>query len=356
MSKEPENIRIKDIAKMAGVSTGTVDRVLHNRGRVSNENIEKVNAVLKIVNYQPNMIARSLASKKQYHIIAVIPSFEPGEYWEDIAKGIEKAATEFEQYNVYIEKLFFDQYNNHSFDKTMNDIFKEEFDGIIIATLFTESVIRLSKELDKRSIPYNYIDSNIPDQNQLAYYGTNSFDGGAIGAKIMLEHIGNNAEILVTRIIHDGDKSSNQCLNRENGFRNYLNRIGYSGKVHCLDLKIGNSVYNFNLLDQTFDKKDKIKGVIIFNSTCHKFVDYMKVKNLQKLTIVGYDVIEKNAEMLKEGQITALIAQRPQTQGYEGIKTMCNYLIFDKVPSKENYMPIDILIQENVSYYTNSSL
>mgnify|MGYP003186547093 CR=1 FL=1 len=41
MNKESSNIRIIDIAEMAGVSVGTVDRVIHNRGRVSEENEKK---------------------------------------------------------------------------------------------------------------------------------------------------------------------------------------------------------------------------------------------------------------------------------------------------------------------------
>ena len=56
MDKEFSNIRIVDIAKMAGVSVGTVDRVIHNRGRVSEENRKKVQAILEMVNYQPNLI------------------------------------------------------------------------------------------------------------------------------------------------------------------------------------------------------------------------------------------------------------------------------------------------------------
>ena len=80
MDKEFSNIRIVDIAKMAGVSVGTVDRVIHNRGRVSEENRKKVQAILEMVHYQPNLMARSLASKKQYHFVAIIPSFTQGEY------------------------------------------------------------------------------------------------------------------------------------------------------------------------------------------------------------------------------------------------------------------------------------
>ena len=95
MDKEFSNIRIVDIAKMAGVSVGTVDRVIHNRGRVSEENRKKVQAILEMVHYQPNLMARSLAaSKKQYHILAITPSFVQGEYWEAISEGIDKAAAE----------------------------------------------------------------------------------------------------------------------------------------------------------------------------------------------------------------------------------------------------------------------
>ncbi len=351
MTKDTENIRIKDIAKMAGVSAGTVDRVLHNRGRVSEENLKKVNAVLKMVNYQPNLIARSLASKKQYKIIAIIPSFEEGEYWESISKGIDRASYEFEDHGVHIHKVFFDQYDNNSLNKTVDELFKGNFDAILLASLFENSVINISQKLDKLNIPYNYIDSNISGQNQLAYFGTNSFDSGVIGAKILFNTIGKNANILVTRMIHSGDQNSNQCINREAGFNSYLNIVGYTGKVHYVDLKIGSSVFNFSALDAFFEKKKNIKGIIVFNSTCHKLANYIKIRDVRDLRIVGYDVIEENANALREGYITALIAQRPQLQGYNGIKSLCEYLILKKRPLKENFMPIDILMKENVDYY-----
>ena len=54
---EDQNYTIKDIARMAGVSAGTVDRVLHNRGDVSEKSKEKVQKVLDEINYQPNVFA-----------------------------------------------------------------------------------------------------------------------------------------------------------------------------------------------------------------------------------------------------------------------------------------------------------
>ena len=79
---------------MSGVSTGTVDRILHNRGKVSEEAQKKVEKVLKEIDYHPNLIARSLALKKNYHFITLIPSFAKGEYWDKLCEGIDKAEQE----------------------------------------------------------------------------------------------------------------------------------------------------------------------------------------------------------------------------------------------------------------------
>ena len=65
-----KNVRIKDIAQLSGVSVGTVDRVLHNRGRVSEEALKKVLTVLDQIEYKPNVIARTLGSNKTYTIEA----------------------------------------------------------------------------------------------------------------------------------------------------------------------------------------------------------------------------------------------------------------------------------------------
>ena len=50
-----KQVKIKDIAKMAGVSAGTVDRILHNRGKVSKASREAVEKVLSEVDYKYNI-------------------------------------------------------------------------------------------------------------------------------------------------------------------------------------------------------------------------------------------------------------------------------------------------------------
>lgn len=77
---------------------------------------------------------------------------------------------------------------------------------------------------------------------------------------------------------------------------------------------------------------------------------------MQSVKLVGYDLIGRNTQLLSEGMITALIAQRPERQGYDGVKLLCNYLLFKQGSEKVNLMPIDILLKENLKYYLNNKL
>ena len=86
-----QKVRIKDIAEKSGVSVGTVDRILHNRPNVSKSAREKVEKVLKEINYQPNMYASALAYNKRYTFYLIMPKHESEAYWEEIEEGAMQA-------------------------------------------------------------------------------------------------------------------------------------------------------------------------------------------------------------------------------------------------------------------------
>ena len=119
---EHTTVRIVDIARMAGVSVATVDRVIHNRGKVSEENLARINEVLRRVDYRPNLIARSLASGRRYTLCAVMPRFAPGEYWADFEAGIARAEAEAVRYNVTVRRFCFDQYDRSSFESLLETL------------------------------------------------------------------------------------------------------------------------------------------------------------------------------------------------------------------------------------------
>ena len=86
-----KKVRLKDIAKLANVSVGTVDRVIHQRGEVAEESYKKVMEIVEKTGYTPNLIARTLGSNKSFTIIAVIPDPAQDEYWKFADDGVAQA-------------------------------------------------------------------------------------------------------------------------------------------------------------------------------------------------------------------------------------------------------------------------
>jgi len=86
---------IKDIAIIAKVSTGTVDRVIHKRGGVSEEKKKIINDIIKENNFKINSVASALAKNKQYKIATLMPSYNDDDmFWESPFLGVKKASSE----------------------------------------------------------------------------------------------------------------------------------------------------------------------------------------------------------------------------------------------------------------------
>lgn len=344
--------RIKDIAELSGVSTGTVDRILHNRGKVSEEAQKKVEKVLKEIDYHPNLIARSLALKKNYHFITLIPSFAQGEYWDKLCQGIDKAEEEHFSYNVEVERMCFNQYDKSSFDELIPRIEAANCQGVIIATQFHDSVIQLTKRLDQLEIPYVLIDAFIENTNCVAYYGTNSHDSGYIAGRLLFEQIKPNENIAIFRFIRKGEMQITQVMKREEGFREYLFEKDYNGRIYAVQLHADEPDENRAILKNFTCEHPDVSAGIIFNSRAHLLGKHFE-STAEPFKLIGYDVIDANIHSLERGYITHLIAQRPEVQGFNCVRALFRHLVLKEKVEQINYMPIDILMKENIKYYNN---
>jgi LacI family transcriptional regulator len=161
------NIRIKDIAQKANVSIGTVDRVLHNRGRVSEEVRLKVLQIIEELNYQPNLIARTLGSNRTYSIAALIPDAGKDEYWQEPLAGIEKAGKELQQFGVGIIRYMFDQHKVESFVEKATEVTKTQPDGILIAPVFYRESLPFFEHWHTLHIPFVQFNTQIPESNPI---------------------------------------------------------------------------------------------------------------------------------------------------------------------------------------------
>lgn len=134
----------------------------------------------------------------------MIPSFHEGEYWAKLSQGIEKAERELFSYNIDVEQIYFDQYDSNSFDELIPKIETADCQGVIIATLFKQSVLTLTQRLDQKDIPYILIDSFIDHTNCISYYGTHSYDSGYIAGRLLFEQIREEDDLVIFRFTRKG--------------------------------------------------------------------------------------------------------------------------------------------------------
>jgi LacI family transcriptional regulator len=92
---------LNQIAKKAGVSIGTVDRVVNNRGRVAKETRAKIESVIAEYGYTPNLAARQLKQRSVLTLGILFP--EPGSgsgFWDMIIDGIHNACETFKPFTI----------------------------------------------------------------------------------------------------------------------------------------------------------------------------------------------------------------------------------------------------------------
>lgn len=350
---DKRNIRIKDIAKMAGVSVGTVDRVLHNRGKVSEDAKKKVDAVLGQTGYKPNLIARTLGSNKSLKIAALIPNPQQDEYWAFSESGILQSVDEWSHYGVEISSHFFDLYDSSSFKTVATKALESKPDGIITAPIFYRESLNLFNELKDQKIPYILFNTNIPEASPLCFIGQNLYQSGKVGGELL--GIGENEKrsILVLHINEDV-KNSVHLKAKEKGLRDFFKDQDYT--VKSLDLS--------NPDEAIFEKqvKDAIKnpdlqGIFVSTSKgTHIIASILEKHNLQHVRLVGYDLLEKNMAFLKMGIVDFLINQNPKRMARLGISHLINHLLFQKTFPSEELFPLEVITRQNMESYLTSRI
>ena len=354
-----KKVRIVDIARMAGVSPGTIDRVLHNRGRIAKDKKQRIEAIIEQMGYRPNMAARMLAKSCCFTIAVVAPSYEGESYWKQVCEGIRKASDEQNQYDLRVEFIHFDQYSRTSFDEAVADVEWSRYNGVVIATLFESRVVELSARLDELAIPYVYIDSPVEGQSDMAYFGVDAHASGYIAGKMLCRELQPESAIVVVHVKFRRSDISVQMRKREEGLMRYLAEEGHVRELCHFELDPQRGATCAADFERLVSRFDAPVGVLVLNSRVYELAEFLSSAECDwsdKLVVAGFEAIRPNIEAMQRGRVRFLISQRPELQGYNAVKALGNLFVGDVRPERVNYMPIDILIPENIAYYSNYKL
>ena len=348
-------VKIKDIAKIANVSTGTVDRVLHNRGDVSKKTREKVIRIIDELGYKTNIIAKTLASKNQIVFAVLIPKEdEYSSYWQKPLFGIEKAEEELATFGIKIQKYFFNFSDTNSFKEQANLLLKDHPKAVVFAPIFKEEALVFARHMDLQNIPFILVDSNLEEENNsIAYVGHDSYQSGVVAAKLIHTRIDSIENVLMVNLVLNS-KDLNHLSERGNGFRSFFSKQKETGALIELNIYDLNEEIIDKKLTQTFKDISNIKAIYVTNSRVHLVAKYLVDHHLeQEIILVGYDLIDKNISYLKKDTIDYLISQNSVEQGYRSVIRLFQSVVLKENIETKTYLPINIIIKENLMYINN---
>lgn len=344
--------RIKDIAKMAGVSIGTVDRVIHNRGEVAEKTRIRVQQILQDTNYSPNVMAQVLKSKRKFNLASLLPApSENNSYWKKHPEGMIRALEELDPFPITLKQFTFDIQSEEDFQKKALEVLEISPDGVVLAPIFKSESIAFCNSLRKSGIPFVFIDGYLGNTDFLAYVGENIFQSGRVAGQLTDMVTPADKDILVVTIARN-IQNVHHLTTRTEGFLSYFSKNGRNkGEKIIVNIPDPEMKVASKVLDKAIADNPGVGSIFLTGSRSYLIAQYLEKKSYSSINLVGYDLLDSNVTYLRKGIIRFLIGQRPEEQTYKGIKKLFEYLSLRKTPEKIEYLPVDIVTSENVDFF-----
>ena len=335
---------IKDIAQKAGVSIGTVDRALHNRGRIKTEVQQKILSIAAELNYKPNILGQQLnARQTPFHLGFILP--RSSGFWSELEHGIHNAEEQMAPFGVKVSIRYFEHQNEADFLQGLSELIALDVQGLAVVL---QNMPTAARKLSAYNLPIVLVNNPVEEMEQfhpLCYLGSDYYQAGRIAAGIadMILRDSEKKEIVIFR-------SSSLWRNQDLRIRGFLSELEKTGlPYHVCDtvnLESGNSREivsryiaahpNVNLA-YTVGGSARAVGEGIAMARDDHFVRH-----------IGFDVHEQNLTALKNGHVDVLIDQEVAKQGSRPIKILYNYLLTGEKPeSPMIYVKNEIFLSQS---------
>lgn len=338
---------LSEIAEIAGVSTGTVDRVIHNRGRVSAETKAKISKIIKENSFEPDPIARFLKKKSDFKIGVLIPAVsEESGYWQSIYDGIlYSCVNDYAAFGFHTELFGFQRPNRESLKEQFYKMINSDCAAYIIAPIMQEEIMFLLSEAQIKN-PYCFIDSTLPGAIPLCSVAQNPFKAGFLAGKLTRLSAAGDGTFAVIKPFSE----SFNLNERSRGFASYFLQNRNCKAVQKI-AKGSSQEDIFTAVNQLVNEHSDLRGICIVNSEAHYVGEQICRLGLkEKISVTGFDLVENNVNAMREEKIDSLISQDPLQQGAQIMKELYKKLALEKDVEAEISIPLNVFFKENLFY------
>ncbi len=350
---------IREIAEKAGVSIGTVDRVIHHRGRVAPETVEKIEALVAESGYTPNPLARQLKLNKDYSIGVLLPALDSESgYWSLVYDGINGAAAELAPFPVSIELEEFDRSKHGDCLRAGRALLKKGCEALVIAPVMRADMLELTALLGPK--PYVFVDSPLPEAAPLATVAQNPYNGGFCAGRMMdllcpaaMAGRGIRKRHFLSLQMHAGTYN---LAERSRGFCSYFEK---KAEVTDLVWQGGGQAAFFRFMEEAFHASPAVDGIFVTNDAVFRVAAWLKDRQRtggtdigvegKRIRLIGYDLLPENRQALLSGDIDCIISQCADMQGRAAVNAIYRSELLRQNTREKVLIPIEVYFKENLT-------
>lgn len=339
------SVTIKEIAALANVSRGTVDKVLNNRPGVKASTREKIQKIADELNYQPNFLGKALVQSKAPVKLGIIltPDYNP--FVHELLAGIYNAQDEFAAFGIEVITKMMTTLEPAEQISIINELVNQNISGMAVFPIDDPRVIARINQLIENQMAIITFNSKVEGIRHLCFVGQNHYKGGRTAAGLLGKISHSDSRIGV--IISSYHLSCHQ--DRLRGFQD----------------KLAESYPAFNILDIQENQDRKEDAFRITLEYCNKYPDLNAVYltsggiagvqtaleiagKTNQVKIVCHDLTPDTISLLKNGSVDFALGQNPELQGYQLVKTLFEFLIKNIRPQETIEIPITIATDESL--------
>lgn len=270
--------------------------------------------------------------------IVVIPKGTTHEFWKSIHAGAKKAERELNAAGQPVKIIWKGPLKEDDRDeqiKVVENFIGRQVDGMVLAPLDDNALVRPVETAGKANIPVVIIDSGLQSDKYASFVATDNYVGGQMGGKHLGELLGGKGNVLMLRYA----VGSASTTKREEGFLDAIKEKYPDIKVLSSDQYAGATrdlayTASQNLLSRY---GNEVNGVFCPNESVT--VSMTKaIRDLGKaggnVKIVGFDTSVQSLRDLEAGDVQGLVVQNPIRMGYLGVKTLASHISGSKVEKR----------------------
>jgi LacI family transcriptional regulator len=342
---------IKDIARIAGVSTWSVHCALLGKEGVSKKTRQCILDLAKKIDYRPNSSAAAL-KRKQLQIAAAFPGTNDDNrfYYIGIWQGIRDYLSAVRDLNINCIEVPYKNYINDSTDELSDLLDNEEIHGLVtVGYLDRRGEISIQRFIEK-NIPVVLVTNDVPNPERLCCVQPEYRITGRMLAEFITRQIPKDAGVLLWA----GDRQVPSHYKIVKGFHSFMTDRKLRNPVRNIYSAGAKDADRKNLLE--FLSREKPAACCCVNARGSVLMGaaIREAGLAGKIIAVGSDLFKENLRFLKDGVFTSLLHKNTYMQAYVAAKCLVDYLVKDiPPPAKVINVGSGLVFQSNASMFKN---